>query len=302
MQVQLLPSPLWFVCAVLFLGVVTMKHLREIDLAVQQSQLVLVNAEDAAWALAKNTNNRHLASTVWRDYMRAMQRGDWLDNHPDPLIFDGSGNLMNGQHRLQAILECGDKTYVMIVRTQESKAAIMTIDYGARRKPSDQLRIYSGLIVRNGLIAAVRLWDVEANTITQYASRAAKKMSAQEYLEKSETYGKEVAIVSQLFGRSRNLVGVSGVGCAMLVGAKINPTKTAEFITHLTNPACTVSQASMLRSWLARPSKGASSRLASNVDIFAHACHALWCFLMNVEFTRWPINLKTTIGEECSND
>ena len=94
-----------------------MKNLREVDLSVKQSLLVVVSAKDAEWALEKVEGNRRLANRVVNRYRAIMEDGNWQDDHPDPIIFDEKGRLMNGQHRLWALAQAGGRQYLMSVRT-----------------------------------------------------------------------------------------------------------------------------------------------------------------------------------------
>lgn len=47
-------------------------------------------------------------------YMQQMKAGNWVNNHPQPLIFRKDGMLQTGQHRLLALKECGLSFYFNI--------------------------------------------------------------------------------------------------------------------------------------------------------------------------------------------
>jgi hypothetical protein len=58
----------------------------------------------AAELLEANTTNRPLSRPVVRAFAEAMRRGDWLITHQG-IAFDVNGVLVDGQHRLAAIIE-----------------------------------------------------------------------------------------------------------------------------------------------------------------------------------------------------
>ncbi|HEY2041129.1 MAG TPA: hypothetical protein VGH11_00540 [Jatrophihabitans sp.] len=57
----------------------------------------------AAELLEANTTNRPLSMPVVRGFAEAMGRGEWLVTHQG-IAFDVNGVLVDGQHRLAAII------------------------------------------------------------------------------------------------------------------------------------------------------------------------------------------------------
>ncbi len=275
-----------------------MKNLREVDLTIKQSLLVVVSAKDAEWALEKVEGNRRLANRVVNRYRAIMEDGNWQDDHPDPIIFDERGRLMNGQHRLSALAQAGDRQYLMTVRTMEPHESIMSIDTGHKRLAVDQIKMYAGLSVPSSLIAAVRYWDCEKNTIVSQAQMSRGLVSPQRFLAIMEEYPVELGMVSQFF--VTNVVGITSgaVGCAMLVGAKACPVHTNEFMAQLKNPASTIPQAAMLKTWLmnsTRTTKGPDNTQSRTTVKFEHALYALQAYIDGRTFTRWPSTYPRTI-------
>jgi hypothetical protein len=83
------------------------------------------------------TDNRPIA-IGWVDYLaRQMDKGLWQDNG-EPLIFDGEGNLLDGQHRLAAVIKSG-KQQTFDVRRGVETHAFTTIDQGRNRSPAQVL-------------------------------------------------------------------------------------------------------------------------------------------------------------------
>jgi hypothetical protein len=80
----------------------------------------------------RNFEDNRKISKPWVTYLaRQMKTGLWRLNG-EPLIFDKRDNLLNGQHRLSAVVESG-KTIVFPVFIGAAKAAFTTMDQGRNR-------------------------------------------------------------------------------------------------------------------------------------------------------------------------
>lgn len=95
----------------------------------------LVTPRDAEEILSRNTRNRPLRAGVVERYARDMAAGNWKHNAM-PIRIAKDGTLMDGQHRLWAIIESNTPTD-MIVIDGLPEDAIDTIDNGAQRAYSD---------------------------------------------------------------------------------------------------------------------------------------------------------------------
>jgi hypothetical protein len=94
----------------------------------------------ASKLLEGNTQNRSLKPRVVTAYARDMMTDRWADQG-DPIRLNGDGTLLDGQHRLHAIVESGTTQSMVVVRGV-SKKAILTMDTGAKRTFSDVLKLH----------------------------------------------------------------------------------------------------------------------------------------------------------------
>lgn len=85
--------------------------------------------------LDKNVANRRPAPAVIRDYARAMARCEWVING-ETIKFDQDGNLLDGQHRLAAVLQANKPVRMSICRGLE-RETFTTLDTGKRRGGGD---------------------------------------------------------------------------------------------------------------------------------------------------------------------
>jgi hypothetical protein len=95
-----------------------------------------INPELAKSYLAKMGKNRHVTQHHLMSLVRDMKAGRWVFNG-DPIRFNGE-KLIDGQHRLNALIQSG-KTLEFVVIRQLPKDAFDTIDIGRRRSTADYL-------------------------------------------------------------------------------------------------------------------------------------------------------------------
>lgn len=117
------------------------------------SEIVKITPAIAEKMLGKNVRNRHVSARVVDRYRSAMERGEWIVNG-EAIKFAATGELLDGQHRLAAIIQSG-KTIPMLVIKGLPSAAQDVIDTGRARTVGDQLGI-AGFIDPNNLAAAAR--------------------------------------------------------------------------------------------------------------------------------------------------
>lgn len=102
---------------------------------------VTVTPAMAEETLERNTENRSLRAGLVERYARDMKAGMWAeDGNTIKIAYDGT--LIDGQHRLWAVIEAGVPVK-LIVLTGLNRSAIRTIDTGAGRTYADYTRITS---------------------------------------------------------------------------------------------------------------------------------------------------------------
>jgi hypothetical protein len=104
--------------------------------------------------LARLGKNRKLRKNLVGRYVKQLKRGEWHLTHQG-VAFDEKGELIDGQHRLQAIVESGI-TARMPVATGVGQAAKMVLDTGSARSFHDALTIAGNRPVETREVAAIR--------------------------------------------------------------------------------------------------------------------------------------------------
>jgi hypothetical protein len=118
-----------------------------------RTETVLVTPELAASWLDQNSRNRSLSVPRVNVYALDMRKGTWAYN-PQPIILTAEGQLLDGQHRLHAVIKSGVPTNFEVVfgaprETQD------VIDRGRTRSVKDTLA-FSGVTNANVVAAAAR--------------------------------------------------------------------------------------------------------------------------------------------------
>jgi hypothetical protein len=124
-----------------------------------RSRVQKISPDKAAEMLAANTTNRPLSRATVQAFAEAMRRGDWLVTHQG-IAFDSNGVLVDGQHRLAAVIEA-DIPQEMTVFTDVEPDTFDVLDTGRKRNAADVLAI-EGERSTATLAAMVRtVWQYE---------------------------------------------------------------------------------------------------------------------------------------------
>lgn len=101
---------------------------------------VFVSPERARTLLGRNEGNRQRRPSTVSHYADQMRRGEWQETH-QPLAFDEDGNLIDGQHRLAAVIESNVGLWFWCCTYTGRKLATgLPIDLQARRTAADILQ------------------------------------------------------------------------------------------------------------------------------------------------------------------
>ena len=99
--------------------------------------------------------NRKISMDRVRLYARDMMTGNWHDNG-EPIQIDTDGNVVNGQHRLNAIV-MANVPVMMTVVSDIPKCDAMIYDKGRGRSTTDTMRI-SGISCDKGFASGIKAY------------------------------------------------------------------------------------------------------------------------------------------------
>jgi hypothetical protein len=126
----------------------------------------------ADWLREHNTSNRKLRDSAVRSLAGDMAAGEWIQNHQG-IAFGESGRLLDGQHRLAAIVRSGASIpFLVFDQVPEkppgkSQTTMDTIDRGAPRSIGDLLKLQHGIEKYETFVAALStsLFDISLTSV-----------------------------------------------------------------------------------------------------------------------------------------
>jgi hypothetical protein len=101
-----------------------------------------ITPEMAERLLETKHKNRSITRSAVNRYKREMLCGMWDEEAPQPIGFDKRGRLVDGQHRMLALLEA-DMTLQFWCALGMSERTIFKIDGGKHRKLSDRFQAFT---------------------------------------------------------------------------------------------------------------------------------------------------------------
>lgn len=153
---------------------------------VMHTQIENVTPSLAAAWLERNTSNRPLRISRVEAHVEAMKRGEWKFNG-DPIRFAIDGTLLDGQHRLSAVVKSGIAQKFVVINGLPSDV-FSTIDIGSNRGASDILAL-SGMKHTTSMASGARMfmyWKRNGNPATPATRHQATNTQILEFCKDNE--------------------------------------------------------------------------------------------------------------------
>ena len=138
----------------------------------------------------KNRKNRGIKPANLKRLITAIDNGEWTITNQG-LAFDSNGNLLDGQHRLKAIVKTGKTLPIMVARNMDPKI-FNCVDTGVARTAADGLFIH-GVSSSKHLAAGIKvylLYKRYPRGSWTYATIPTHQEILEEYEENKEVYTK----------------------------------------------------------------------------------------------------------------
>lgn len=136
-----------------------------------ESRTELITPSLASAYLGFNKRNRPLRKSVVLQYAKDMRAGKW-ELHHQGIAFNCDGTLLDGQHRLAAVIE-SQVSVPMLVTRGVSESAQLTMDDHAKRTAADAIGLAHGKDYTNRHVAIVRCCT-EINGSTKTGTKGKK--------------------------------------------------------------------------------------------------------------------------------
>jgi len=142
--------------------------------------------------LALMGRNRRQRGRLKQRFMEAMAKGQWKLTG-ESIKFNTKGELIDGQHRLEAVIETGKSIQILVCRNVPDEA-FMELDTGGTRTPSDLLTV-AGYDYTSGVASAIRnltsIYEIEGGDMAG-SSLGRKRVDPETLLEYAKEHGEQL--------------------------------------------------------------------------------------------------------------
>lgn len=172
-----------------------------------RTEILRITPKMASQMILKNQANRSINHNTVEYYAMQMRSGSWQLNG-EAIKFSKSGRLLDGQHRLKAIIKSGE-TIDSLVAYDVIDTAFITLDTGKSRNYSDVFKI---LDIKNGagVGAGISLYLLLLSSVSTATGQAQRKISNQmildEYNSKPDYYQNLHSKSSAFYGHCFRIV------------------------------------------------------------------------------------------------
>lgn len=148
---------------------------------------VFITPQMATEFLQRNNSNRAISEATLKRYVVDMKNGYWSET-PIPIVFDEYGVLLDGQHRLSALVKANKSFYFYIATDKRENYS--KYDIGKKRSPSDLL---SSNGYKNTILFASVISSVAKYIENEYYRKSLKPEDYLKYVEKhKDNYWREI--------------------------------------------------------------------------------------------------------------
>lgn len=177
-------------------------------------ELKTITPELASEWIDGRADNRRLRRATVETYAGDMKSGSWRLTHQG-IAFNERGQLIDGQHRLAAIV-LANVTLEMWVAYGLDGDAQLDMDRHAKRSVSDSLRVVYGTAVHNMVVAIANSMRRGVRRTSGRGGALARAMTTEEARRWLDMYGTEVhAAAGMLGGAKARGLGSASVGAVL---------------------------------------------------------------------------------------
>lgn len=195
-----------------------------------RTDIIKVTPAIAKEWLTRNIHNRPMRASKVAEFARDIQAGDWAMNG-ETIKFDTEGTLLDGQHRLSAIVKADTPTDLLVV-TGLAAATQHTMDAGTKRTASDAFKLSDEK--HNTLLAAIvrRAWAWERGDHKLSLNVAPTITEAKTFLAENPSLRRSAEIASRVRTQFK-YAPPSATGVAHFLFNRISSDDAAMFFARL---------------------------------------------------------------------
>lgn len=200
--------------------------------------IILITPEMAKELLKNNAKNRKVKHHKVAEYAALMKAGKWKSNTGEPIKVSINGNLLDGQHRLLAVIMCGIPIE-FLVTTELPEDVFDVLDTGIRRNASDTFYI-DGVKNAIPISAGIRQYNTLKAGIKYGRGYGVSKMPCntnhellQEYKSRQDFWQNTAKICVKYYRSFSRVFSQSELIGLYAYFFDINPLHAEQFLTQL---------------------------------------------------------------------
>ena len=202
-------------------------------------ELTFITPDLASAMLRHNTRNRKMRARGLDRMVRSMTNGLWMFTHQG-IAFDWHGDLLDGQHRLQAIVRSGIGQWMIVVSGLDP-LVMPVIDGVQKRSASDALR-WAGFTNANDLAAMAKIViSFDGGVMKTSTSARLLDVPAEEILgwveANSDAATDAVSVTRRIYDAKYPTPSLAALAAAVFIITRISPLGAASFFGDMANLA-----------------------------------------------------------------
>lgn len=189
-----------------------------------------ITPELAKKYLERNKRNRHINKNTVDFYVAQMRQNQWLPTG-DPIKFSKKGNLLDGQHRLSAIVQYGHPVDMFVAEGLEDET-FKVIDTGKSRSASDVVAMLGvkHATTMAGAVRAIIMFRRGSYYDPKKRKAGVSNSDILDFIHRHKQIQEQVVFVTSLYTQFR-AVPASGLCMLYHVLSKHNQTKADTFFS-----------------------------------------------------------------------
>jgi hypothetical protein len=199
-----------------------------------KAEIILVTPEIAKSYLKRNVKNRNLNFNHVKKLAQEMKSGRWVLNGV-PIQFNDKGELINGQHRLNAIVFAGIAVQLLIISGVSDPRAFDTIDQNSLVRGAHTILQLKGVPNATRMVSIAKklmLWDQTENK-SSFTVLAGRSLSTVEIADYYHAHESEINYIYETMKDAKILKtckAYSAVFTSLIICFRYNPKQTLSFI------------------------------------------------------------------------
>jgi hypothetical protein len=229
--------------------------------------------------LEHNSDNRYIRKAHVAYLMDLIREGKYIDCHPSPVIIDlNSGNLLDGQHRVQAIAKSGTSGIGMNVFFTDDKTVAFHVDNGIVRSLHDR--------IRKSVPDSIEPFHVSVASFFWYLHGHSRKVAPEHIIETMEEHKSSFTTMSHFIKSKERGVRKASVWAAWVIMNILDEERSIEFAESFLSPIGDIKQARLLRDYLLRKCMLHTSGITTRMDDYQRSLYCMMAYIKCQEISK----------------